>query len=1084
MVYKVRCNYFIFLYFSIFTAFSQTPLSIPGLKLWLKSDAGITLNGSNISSWNDQSGNSNNTNQSDISQQPLFVSSVLNNLPALRFNGNNVLKGGTIPSLSSSSISMFIVTSGALMSDPYNILFDIGPFAPGGMWLSKNSNKFTVYSNNTIYAPALGSLNNTGFPPSILGYKKDFNVISESFINTLSVANSTNSAFIGPFTNGPFIIGGDTTFMSNSGGKWNGDIFEIILFDRALSNLEIKLVNDYLVNRYTPFLNLGADIVIPQNSGCFPSFSTSITANPDFQTYLWSNGNTTNQINVNQYGQYSVICTDVFGINHYDTINVIPTIKNFNYPTNNIICGNNTIVWNTQLNNIENVFQWQNSTTDSLLIINSPGQYFVAVTDTFGCVYNSNTVTITQDNFASSVSLGPDTSLCAGNSITLTSGSAPSLTYTWSTNSNNNAIVITTTGQYSVIVTNTNNCVARDTIIVTITGQAPTANFTTSIGCINSLVSFTNTSIPPLGNAIDSTFWNFGDLSASNTSTLTNPFHTFLDTGYYSVSVKVSTSGCEQSITKTIYVGPKPIVNFINGISCQNDTTAFLNQSTGTPGYSITSILWNFGDPGPTNSSTLQAPKHLFSNQANYSVKLIATNNFGCKDSITNNVAVRAQVSASFTNSPACANTPIIFQDNSIVPPPSASNARLWSIGSSTYTGLSVSKTYTSSGVYSVSLTVTGNNGCVSKISKTLNVFLPPVASFTVPNLCFKDTLTILNSSLPQSGIMSSYNWKLNNTTFASVQNPTLTTSSSGSYSVELTATNSFGCKDIITKTLTVLPLPFVDFTTIPISNYYISSPITFTPSITNANSYFWNISGSATSTLQSPSTSFNNEGTYTISLNLTDQFGCKNSKTKTISVNKRYLDMAILSVKTIKDNAGFMTIEADVANYGSVPITTFDMHYQISDGGNIKESWTGMLNPNAFYVYTFNSKSSTQTANSNNITCIEIEKVNGIIDENITNNNLCNALNLDEISVSNPIPNPTDGDITLPIILNKDIDFTISIYNSIGQIQYEETTKKGTIGLNFVTLPSSNYIRGYYIIKILIDDKVFIKKFIIIDNK
>jgi hypothetical protein len=331
---------------------------------------------------------------------------------------------------------------------------------------------------------------------------------------------------------------------------------------------------------------------------------------------------------------------------------------------------------------------------------------------------------------------------------------------------------------------------------------------------------------------------------------------------------------------------------------------------------------------------------------------------------------------------------------------------------------------------------------------------------------------------------MSSYNWKLNNTTFSSVQNPTLTTSSSGSYSVELTATNSFGCKDIITKTLTVLPLPIVDFTTIPISNYFINSPITFTPTMANANSYLWNISGSATSTVQSPSTSFINEGTYTVSLIITDQFGCKNSNTKTISINRRYLDMAILNVKTIKDNDGFMTIEADVANYGSVPITSFDMHYQISDGGNIKETWTGMLNPNTFYEYTFNSKIASQIANSNNITCIEIEKVNGIIDENITNNNLCNALNLGEISVSNPIPNPTDGDINLPIILNKDIDVTISIYNSLGQIQYEETTQKVATGLNFITLSSSLYSRGCYIIKILIDDKLFIKKFIKIDNK
>jgi PKD repeat protein len=601
-------------------------------------------------------------------------------------------------------------------------------------------------------------------------------------------------------------------------------------------------------------------------------------------------------------------------------------------------------------------------------------------------------------------------------------------------------------------------------------------------------VYFTDLSVPPSGNTIFSYDWNFGDvLSATNTSTLSNPFHTYSDTGLYLISLKVITNaGCEQSITKTIHIAPKPTANFSNGISCQNDSTLFLNSSTSTAGYSITSINWNFGDPISllANTSALQTPKHLFSNQGNYNVKLTATNNAGCKDSIISTIIVRAEISASFTNSPACAFSPIIFQDNSIVPPPSASHQRLWNFGTNTSSGLSVSKTYTSSGIYSVTLTVTGTNGCVSTTSKILNVFLPPVSSFSLPTLCLNDTSTITNSSTAQSGILSSSVWKFNNIQFSTAQTPTITSAIAATYTVGLVVTNSFGCIDSTTKLLTVLPLPVADFTTNPISNYYISSLITFTPTLTNATSYNWNISGIPTTTVQSPTTSFTNQGTYTVSLNITDQFGCKNSKTKTISINKRYLDMAILSVQTIKDNDGFMTTSANVANYGSVPITTFNMHYQISDGGNIKETWTGTLDPNSFYAYTFASKSASQVETSNNITCVEIETVNGTLDENTTNNYLCSALNLNEISVSNPIPNPTDGDITLPIVLNRDVDFTITIYNSMGQNQYQEITRKGATGLNFVTLPVSNFSRGCYIIKIIIDDKVFIQKFIKTDAK
>lgn len=1063
---------------------SQNPSNLSGLKLWLRSDTGVTLNGLNVNSWQDQSGNLFDAFQINITNQPTYNNNALNSKPAVHFNGNQILNGVIIPSLSSSSLSIFIVASGTSMSDPYNVLFDIGPYGPGGFWISKQFNDLTIYSNNSIYTTSNGLLASTGFPAKIFEYKKKFGIISESFINTVISGSSTATSFTGSFTNGSYNIGGDPTYS----GLWNGDIFEIIVFDRVISNSEEILINNYLIKKYSPLLNLGPDIIISPILGCLPSNSVSIQANPDFQAYLWSNGNTTNQINVNQYGEYSVICTDVFGINHYDTIKVIPTLKNFNYPSNNTLCGTSSFTWNTQLNKSAHQFQWQDNSTDSLIVINNPGQYYVTVTDTFGCVYNSNTLTVIQDNFESSASLGPDLSLCAGNSISLISGASPSNTYTWSTGSNNDSLLINNTGQYSVIVTNTNSCVAKDTINVTITGQAPVANFTTSIGCKNNAVSFTDLSVPPSGNTIASYEWDFGDpLSASNTSTLSNPFHTFSDTGNYSVILKVITNvGCEQSIIKTIHVAPKPLVNFTVGLSCQNDSTSFFGSITNPNGYTTSSLKWNFGDPssGSANSSTIISPKHLFSNSTNYTIKLVATNNAGCKDSLINIIAVKNQVKADFTYSSACTNTATVFQDNSIVPAPNASNIRSWNFGTSTASGLTVSKSYTNSGVYSVTLSVTGNNGCNSSISKVITIFNPPITSFTIPTFCTKDTVTAINTSIAQSGIISSYNWKLNNASFSSVQNPTLSIASAGNYPVSLTIVNNFGCKDSLTKTITVNPLPIVDFTTNPTAYYYINSPITFSPSISNASFYLWNISTIPTTTIQSPTVTFNSEGSYTASLLLQDQQGCKNSITKNLTVTKRFLDIAILNVNSIKDPDGFVSVQTDIVNYGTIPASSIELNYQVSDGGNIKEIWTGTLVPNAYFTYIFTSKVATQPQSTNHMTCVDAKKVNGISDQKLDNNKLCSALNSTELSVSNPIPNPTNSDITLPIILNKDMDFSISIYNSTGQLIYEEPSQKGVTGLNLITLPSSNYSRGCYIIKTMIDDKIFIKKFIKISNE
>ena len=79
-----------------------------GLQLWLKADEGVTLNGSTVSSWIDQSGNGNNALQSTTNRQPLLVNNALNDKPVLHFDGINdrlALTGST----TMSQISLFLV---------------------------------------------------------------------------------------------------------------------------------------------------------------------------------------------------------------------------------------------------------------------------------------------------------------------------------------------------------------------------------------------------------------------------------------------------------------------------------------------------------------------------------------------------------------------------------------------------------------------------------------------------------------------------------------------------------------------------------------------------------------------------------------------------------------------------------------------------------------------------------------------------------------------------------------------------------------------------------------------------------------
>lgn len=116
-------------------------------------------------------------------------------------------------------------------------------------------------------------------------------------------------------------------------------------------------------------------------------------------------------------------------------------------------------------------------------------------------------------------------------------------------------------------------------------------------GCAPFDVTFIDQSL----NAVDWS-WNFGD---GYSDVITNPTHTFQDTGIFTVSlVTHDTAGCSSyyELPQKIYVHPSPIADFAtsNIIGCQPYTATFTNTSLGA-----TASFWNFSDGG---SSLLDNP--------------------------------------------------------------------------------------------------------------------------------------------------------------------------------------------------------------------------------------------------------------------------------------------------------------------------------------------------------------------------------------------------------------------------------------------------------------------------------------------
>ncbi len=218
----------------------------------------------------------------------------------------------------------------------------------------------------------------------------------------------------------------------------------------------------------------------------------------------------------------------------------------------------------------------------------------------------------------------------------------------------------------------------------------------------------------------------------------------------------------------------------------------FTDLSTNTP----TSWSWDFGDGGISIS---QSPSHSYSTAGTYTVSLTATNAYGSDtetkiDYITVNSASPVPV-ADFT-----ANTTSItegysinFTDLSTKTPTSWS----WNFGDGgTSTSKNPSHSYSTAGTYTVSLTATNAYGSDTETKN--NYITVNIASYVpVTNFTVNTTMIIVGGTVNFTDLSTnsptSWSWNFGDGGTSTSENPSNTYSTEGTYTVSLTATNTYG---------------------------------------------------------------------------------------------------------------------------------------------------------------------------------------------------------------------------------------------------------------------------------------------------
>jgi len=480
-----------------------------------------------------------------------------------------------------------------------------------------------------------------------------------------------------------------------------------------------------------------------------------------------------------------------------------------------------------------------------------------------------------------------------------------------------------TQGTYTVTLTITTSSGCTETLTIPAAirvGTNPTADFSAAPNpvCAYQPVQFTDLSVPA-----DEWLWNFGD---GTTSTLQHPSHVYTDTGYFSITLIATNNGCPATITRPNFIRVlPPIARFTATPNCANRLEfSFTDQSVGPVTW-----LWDFGD-GTT--STQQNPVHVFPALGSYNVTLTVTNG-SCSHSLSVNINTIDQTpDFTATSTTICRGNTITF--NPIVNP-ALTSYLIWDWGNGVQQTGPVSPiayTYPASGTYTVSLVAVAINGCLDTVTRQNYIRVNgPVAAYAATNTAgCTGLITSFTDNSTTDGVnaLRSWRWDFGDGTIQTFTAPPFqhTYTTAGDYSVKLVVTDASGCSDSITQSNIIHvtdPVPdFVspDTLSCPNATVRFTNTSVATPGFTSA----WDFGDGNSSTANSPTHTYTATGLYTVTLTITDIYGCIDRVVKNNYIRVDEPDASF----TVDDSVGSCTpLRVQFTNtstYSSSPVWNF----------------------------------------------------------------------------------------------------------------------------------------------------------------
>ena len=667
---------------------------------------------------------------------------------------------------------------------------------------------------------------------------------------------------------------------------------------------------------FEKYVSAAMTLDITEYSGCTPhDLSTLTNLSVNANQYTWNFGDgtivtTTSPVppthNYTVAGTYTISLT---AVNSCNTANsTISPIIIVDGPTANFttslggpgcapqnVTFTNTSVGTSPANN----YQWNmgngntyvNTTTPPMQAYTNVGVYTVQLVAGNACGFDTVTATLTIDTIpvVDIVSIPLDG--CSPLTVaTVNNSYGVPINYVWTVdgifagngaalpdqtfvNSGTSAPV-----NHTIQLVGSNHC-GSDTDAETITVHPETiANFTvnTDTICAGGSITFTSTST---GEALVYD-WDFGVSTAATAGPHTI---TFPVAGTYTVDLTVTGFCGPDNATMDVVVLPIPVADFApsTNSTCAGNMVSFVNNSTLGGTYS-----WTFNGGTPATSN-VYAPAPVTFNTAGTHEIILDVNVLGCVNSYSEFIDINPLPDPAFNLSvnTGCTPLPVSFTYTGVALP---GDTYAWDFGNGNtsaniapadeiYVALANDSTYT------IELVVTTAFGCADSLSANAVVHPLPIADYTTlpDTACAGTPIGFLNNSIGASA----YQWTFGDGTTSAVVSPSHTYTITGDITTQLVAYTTFGCTDTLQADIYIDSIPTADF----IFDIVCEIDTThFTDlSIGGVTDWSWNFGdASPLNTTASPDHFYGNDGTYSVSLTVTNPANCTNTLTQLVAVS------------------------------------------------------------------------------------------------------------------------------------------------------------------------------------------------------